>query len=281
MKNTRYIFICVLLILCFVVTGCSNVEGLKVKLGMKNNDFEYIKQGKIEKMVIQNTRDKGFRFVVTDKKVITELYDILSAAKEVNEKSALEPDYIFEMQEGPNKIYKFNYIAGLDKKDAANLYSDDKMYVVSKRIDRDIIKSLWNLRIPKEFNYIYYESILKTLDEYEKKEGKQKKIGINIYDDVQVAKFILSTDLEDFKAKLDPKGRNAVIADKDKEYDVKMSVKTYGYKSDTFKAIIVFWNKAEMSEKKYYVSNQYLKGEWIMDVFTTDTKEGKEKLKEF
>jgi MFS superfamily sulfate permease-like transporter len=248
---------------------------------MKNNDFEYIKQGKIEKMVIQNTRDKGFRFVVTDKRVITELYDILSSAKEVNEKSTLEPDYIFEMQEGPNKVYKFNYIAGLDKTDAANLYSDNKMYLVSKRIDSDIIKSLWNLRVPKEFNYIYYESILRTLDEYQKKEGKQKNVGINIYDDVEVAKFILSTDLEDFKTKLEPKGRNAVIADKDKEYDVKMTVKTYGYKSTTFKAIITFWNKMEMSEKKYYVSDTYSNGEWIMDVFTTDTTDGKNKLKDF
>lgn len=247
---------------------------------MKNNDFEYIKQGKIEKMVIQNTRDKGFRFVVTDKKVITELYDILSSSKKVDKKSALEPDYIFEMQEGPDKVYKFNYIVGLDKKDAANLYSDNKMYLVSKRIDSDIIKS-WDLRIPKEFNYIYYTSILKTLDEYEKKAGKQKNIGINIYDDVQVAKFILSTDLEDFKAKLEPKGRNAVIANKDKEYDVEMSVKTWGYKSTTFKAVITFWNKAEMSEKKYYVSDKYKDGEWVMDVFATDTPEGLEKLKSF
>ena len=281
MKNIKYTYIGLLLIICFGFTGCSSIDGLKVKLGMKNNDFEYIKQGKIEKMVIQNTRDKGFRFVVTDKRVITELYDILSTAKKVEEKSALEPDYVFEMQEGPNKVYKFNYIAGLDKKDAANLYSDNKMYLVSKRIDSDIIKSLWNLRIPKEFNNVYYSSVLKTLDEYQKRDGKQKKVGINIYDDVQVAKFILSTDLEDFKAKLEPKGRNAVIAEKDKEYDVQMSVKTYGYKATTFKAIIIFWNKSEMSEKKYYVSNQYKNGEWIMDVFIADTKEGQDKLKDF
>lgn len=280
-KNIRYVYITLLLIICFGVTGCSSIDKLKVKVGMKNNDFEYIKQGKIEKMVIQNTRDKGFRFVVTDKRVITELYDILSSAKEVNEKSDLEPDYIFEMQEGPNKVYKFNYIAGQDKEGAANLYSDNKMYLVSKRIDSDIIKSLWNLRIPKQFNYIYYESILKVLDEYEKAQGKQNQIGINIYDDVQVAKFILSTDLEDFKAKLGQKGRSGVIAEKDKEYDVKMTVKTYGYKSSTYKAIITFWNKKEMSEKKYYVWNTYSNGEWIMDVFTTDTPEGKSKLKDF
>ena len=35
---------------------------------MKNNDFEYIKENKINKIIIQNTRDPGYRFIVTDKK---------------------------------------------------------------------------------------------------------------------------------------------------------------------------------------------------------------------
>lgn len=227
---------------------------------MKNNDFEYIKQGKIKKIVIQNTRDPGFRFVVTDKKAISELYDILSTAKEAQNKSTLEPDYIFEMQEGINKTYTFNYIAGLDKKDAGNLYSEDKVYVVSKRIDNDIIKSFWNIRKPKNFNSIYYGLILSQVEQYAKEEGKDKTIGINIYDDVEIAKFILSTDLENFKRNLQERAPDAEMISTPKEgntpknYDSVMTVRTVGYKTFLYKCEITFLDKQKNSEKKYFIT---------------------------
>ena len=194
-RINRSIILAVILIFSLCFTGCSKLDSMKVKLGLKNNDFEYIKQNKIEKIVIQNTRDQGYRFVVTDKKAIQELYEILSSAKEVKEKSTLKPDYVFEMHEGHNKVHKFNYVAGLDKSNGGNLYSDDKIYIVSKRIDNDIIKNFWNIRIPKDFTDIYYNSILKTLNEYLKDTKSNKSIGINLDEDIDIAKFILSTDL--------------------------------------------------------------------------------------
>jgi hypothetical protein len=251
------------------------LDQIEVKLGMKNNDFEYIKQGKIKKIVIQNTRDPGFRFVVTDQKAISELYDILSTAKEVQNKSTLEPDYVFQMEESPNKIYTFNYIAGLDKGDAGNLYSEDKVYVVSKRIDNDIIKSFWNIRKPKDFAKLYYGLILNQVDAYSKSEGNGKSIGINIYDDIDVAKFILSTDLENFKSDLASKYSNAELINppasgqKAKDYDVIMNVKTVGYKTFLYNCIVTFTDKKKNSEKKYYIqiSDQYKDGRWSTKVY--------------
>ncbi|MBV7272713.1 hypothetical protein JMF89_01440 [Clostridiaceae bacterium UIB06] len=255
------------MMVCVFSTGCTKLDELKVKAGLKNTDFEYIKQGKIKKIVIRSTRDQGFGFVVADKKVMDELYNILSTAKAAPQKSSLEPDYVFEMVEGSNKVHKFNYVAGLDKKDSGNLYGDDKIYVVSKRIDNDIIKSYWTIREPKDFKEVYYGSIIEALNQYLKDKDKNKAVGINLKEDVESAKFILSTELESFKEDLKDKFKNVSIADKDKEnYDVWMTVKTQGYKSTLYKATAVFWDKAEKSEKKYYIYSKYENNRWNVKI---------------
>ena len=266
-KSKSYLFLAILLIFCFFSSGCSKFDELKVKSGLKNTDFEYIKQGKIQKIVIQSTRDQGFRFIVTDQNAIRELYDILSTAKTASQKSSLEPDYVFEMDEGNNKVHKFSYVAGLDRTDSGNLYSDDKIYIVSKRIDNDIIKSFWTIRKPKDFKEVYYGSIIDTLNQYLKDKDKNKTVGVSLKDDVESGKFILSTDLEDFKSDLKDKFKNVSVADKDKEnYDVWVTVKTQGYKATLYKAIVIFWDKNEKSEKKYYIFNKYENGRWNIKV---------------
>lgn len=274
--------ICFVLILTAVLlsTGCDMINNLEVKTGLKNRDFEYIKQGKIQKIVIQNTRDRGFRFVVTDEKAIQDLYNILSSAKHANEKSSLEPDYIFEMYESANVVHKFNYIAGLDKKDGGNLYSDNNIYIVSDRIDNDIIKSLWNIRKPKDFQEIYYGSIIKYLDEYDEEfktaTGKSNpSIGININDDVDVSKFILSTDIEDFKNELQDKGINATLmnaSDDGSKYDIVMTMKTAGYKSTLYKSSATFYSNIDKSEKKLYSEYQIVNSIWQFNMYNDSTK---------
>ncbi|WP_374119047.1 hypothetical protein [Clostridium sp. OS1-26] len=265
--NIKKFFLIIFIITCVFSTGCSSLDNIKIKSGLKNTDFEYIKQGKIQKIVIQSTRDQGFRFIVTDQKAIGELYDILSTAKTATQKSSLEPDYVFEMVEGNNKVHKFNYVAGLDKSDSGNLYSNDKIYVVSKRIDNDIIKSFWTIRKPKDFKEVYYGSLIDTLSEYLKDKDKNKSVGVSLKDDVDAAKFILSTDLEDFKGELKDKFNNTSVADKGKEnYDVWVTVKTQGYKSTLYKATVVIWDKAEKSEKKYYIYDQYETNRWNVKI---------------
>lgn len=273
-KNNKSIIIAMVLLFCFITSGCNKIDEIKVKTGLKNNDFEYINEGKIESIVIQNTRDQGFRFKVTDKNVISEIYDVLSTAKTASKKSSLEPDYIFEMEEGNNKIHKFSYVTGLDKKDSGNFYNEGKTYIVSNRIDNDIINKYWNIRKPKNFNQVYYKSITNVLDQYLKDSNKNKSVGINLKDDVDSAKFILSTDLEDFNNDLSSKFKNVSVANKDKEnYDTWLTIKTEGYKSTMYKATIVLLDKSSKIEKKYYINDTYKTGGW--DFKITDSKPDK------
>ncbi|MBZ9684946.1 hypothetical protein G9F72_001040 [Clostridium estertheticum] len=269
-KNKLLIF-SFIIIAAFIFTGCKRFDGIKVKLGVKNNDFEYIKQGRIKKIIIQSTRDKSFRFVVTDEIAIKDLYEILSTSKEVGEKSTLESDYIFEMYEGIDKVHKFNYIAGLDEKDGANLYSTDKSYIVSKRIDNDIIQNFWNIRKPIDFKTVYYDSISKVLDKYVKSnakvDDKGKKIGIDISEDNSVAKFVLSTDLETFKSKILNDYNAVLLKGKSADYDVLIKVKTEGYKATIYKSSVTIKTALSEKEKLYYVVAKYDKGLWNIETF--------------
>lgn len=264
-KNKLLIF-SFIMIAAFLFTGCKSFDQIKVKIGVKNNDFEYIKQGRIKKIIIQSTRDKSFRFVVTDEIAIKDLYDILSTSKEVSVASTLESDYIFEMYEGIDKVHKFNYIAGLDEKDGANLYSTDKSYIVSKRIDNDIIQNFWNIRKPIDFKTVYYDSITKVLAEYVKGDVKGKKIALDISEDNGVSKFVLSTDLESFKSKL-LNNYNTVLNDKKSKNDVLIKVKTEGYKATIYKSSMTIKNSVNAKEKKYYVVAKYDKGLWNIETF--------------
>lgn len=266
-KKIRWLFIICIFLLTPIFGGCSRIDDAKVRLGIKNKDFDYIKDGRISKVIIQNKRDKGFTFIVTDKKAIKDLYEILSSAKEVKDKITLEPDYILEFHEGVNQVHKFSYVAGLDKKDAGNLYSDDKIYIVSKRLDDDIIKNFWNIRTPKEFKNVYYESMLRAIEDYRKTSGSEKIIGLDISDE-EVAKFILTMDLEEFVEKLDNKTELIKNDDRNK-YEVTMDIETEGYKTDIYKCIITFYDKASKKETKYYFINKYELTSWRFS-FTKD-----------
>lgn len=271
-KINKIKILSVFIIIMFSISlmGCSRVDDLKVKFGFKNNDFEYIKDGKIQKIVIQNTRDQGYRFIVTDQKAIKDLYEMFSTAKVVKEKSSLEPDYTFEMYDSKNNIYKFKYIAGLDKTSAGNFYNEGKVYIVSKRIDNDIIKNFWNIRIPKDFKVVYYNSILEVLDQYTK-DNKNKRIGINFQEDVDGAKFLLSTDLDEFSNKLKSKYSNVeIISGEKSNYEVIMTIKTEGYKRTLYKCSVSFWDYKQKSESKYFIWDEYLNNRWVIKA--TDKK---------
>ncbi len=249
------------------LSGCTAIDSAKVSLGWKNTDFEYIKQNKIKEIVIQSTRDPGFRFVVSDQNVISDLYDLLSSAKVVSQKSSLNPDYILEMDEGNGTVHKFEYVAIVGKTGEGNLYSGDKIYTVSKRIDNDIIKNFWNIRKPKDFESIYYNSLKKTIDQYFSGKDKGVSVGVNLTDDVDVAKFLLSADLEDFQGKLKSGYKNSeIVKEKKGQYDVLVTIKTQGFKSTLYKAVVYFWDKKAQTEVKYYIYNKYENGIWNISI---------------
>lgn len=265
--NKKYLYIFLVVLMFIPLSGCSKIDNLKVKMGLKNNDFDYMTENKVDKIVIQSNRDPRFRFVVTDKGTIQDLHKILSEAKVANEKTSLEPDYIFEIHQNDETVIKFNYVVGLQEKKQGNFYNDDKAYVVSKRIDNDIIRNLSTLTKPRKFEELYYDTILKFIDKYGDSFDTNKKIGVNISDDVEVLKYVLSTDLEYFKDRLNDKLPNAKVVNKNKnDFDILVNVKTYGYKTTIYKSIITLQDKSNNTENKYYVLCNYEDNSWSIDV---------------
>lgn len=247
--------------------GCSYIDNIYVKLGMKNLDFEYINEGKVDRIVIQSTRDKGFRFLVKDPSVISDMYSILSSAKEVETKTTLDPDYIFEIHIG-EEVKSFYYVTGFNEENEGNFYNDEKIYKMSKRLDNDIIQNLSFNRKPREFQNIYYSSILETLQKNKEMLNQGNvKVGIDILGDIDVAKYLLSTEIEDFKRKVKNIVPNADIMEHNREaFDIIVSVRNYGHKTTAYKTIITIENKLDLSERKFYVDGTYDKG-WQISIF--------------
>lgn len=274
MKKRSLALIVIFIVIAGLFSGCSQIDAAKVKLGLKNQDFEYIKEGRVKKVVIQNSRDRGYKFVVTNPVAISELYDILSDAKPVDSKTSLDSDYIFRLEEDSDKVHEFNYVVGLDKKDGGNLYSKDKYYIVTNRIDNDILNNFTDLRTPKDFNKLYYTFIKKCIDRYrEDTKNNDKSIGININDDVDVAKYIFSYDLEDFRKSLPSNVK--LLKDSNDSCDVKETVITTGYKAagysdeykyngieydSIYKSIVTFYDNNTKDTKKYYMTARYKNG---------------------
>lgn len=280
MKKKKVLVCCILILIVAFFSGCSKVDVLKVKLGLKNNDFEYIKQGKVKKIVIQNKRDSGYQFVVTSPTAIKELYDILSDAKPVANKSTLQPDYVFSLYENEKVVHEFNYIVGLDSKEAGNLYSSTQCYIVPSRIDSNILKNFNSVRTPKDFNKLYYNFIIQCINKYRvDAKVSNKSIIVNLNDDVDVQKYIFSTDLYEFQKDLPANAK--LLQNSTDTADIKESVVTDGYKFGNFKynsskteygyiyrSTVTFEDNSTKETKKYYVVGTYLSDDsgWNIDI---------------
>ncbi|GAA0177997.1 lipoprotein [Clostridium sediminicola] len=264
-KSFKLFIVYMLFLFSIFFVGCSRIDDLKVKIGMKNTDFEYVKEGKIKQITIENVRDKSYKFIVKDENSIMQIYDILSKADRVDAKIPLTPDYIISLEDKSSNVYKFSYVAGIDKTETGNFYNDDTAYIVSKRLDNDIIKYFWNLRRPSDFNDVYYGNILKSIDKYYKG-ANINKLGINLLEDREVMKFILTLDMETFKGEL-PKNVKIIETNDKKDYDTVMHITTAGYKSEIFKCIIKFENKKSNKSRTFYIINKYNDGIWSYEFY--------------
>ena len=192
----RHILLGVLIIGILNFSGCTAIEGIEKKLGLKNDYFDYLNSNDVEQISIQSTRDTGFKFIVTDESAIKEMSNLLSKAKISENKSTLDPDYKFEFDLG-DEVKEFYYVVGTDE---GNFYNDENTFSVSKRLDEGIIKNLSFIRKPRDFDYIYYQSILDVLNIVNKNSNiKDYKVGININGDVDCLKYIFSVDLNFFQ----------------------------------------------------------------------------------
>lgn len=259
MKKNKFsiIVLAILIIASMMLSGCDFINNVEVKLNLKNQKFDYIKQNRVDKIVIQSVRDSGFRFIVNDSKAIDDIYDILSDGSEVSQKSSLAPDYIFEIYIG-DEVKKYQYVVGENEKGTGNFYDENDAFSVPKNLENTIMENLSFIRKPRDFNYIYYQSILKVIETKKDALADGSKVGIDIQGDTDCLKYVFSTDLEEFKKSLNAELPNSDLVDKNPEdFDVIVKVKNRGFNTTLFKTLITIDNKKDKSSENYYVIAEY------------------------
>lgn len=258
-------------IVVFFVGGSSIINGIAVKMGFKNNYFNYFKSGVVTEVAMQSTRDPGFRIVVTEPTAINDVFNVLSSGKLVSasNKSTLAPDYTVEIYEG-NKVSTYDYVAGQTSGNTGNFYSPDgkQVFHLSKRLDNQIIQNLSFIQKPRDFNSIYYGSILDVLklDKDQLTQGNPT-VAVNVLDDYLCTKFLLSVDMQNFLSEAKEIVPNISFMNHDRsKFDIIVNVQCYGYTSKTFKTVITINDKLNNSEKTYYVQGDY-DGSWNTQIF--------------
>ncbi|NLZ34195.1 hypothetical protein [Clostridium isatidis] len=229
----------------------------------KDNYFDYLKNSNVELISIQNVRDKSFKFLMTDKKAINNMSDLLSKAEVSETKSDLDPDYIFQIKIG-DKIEEYNYIVGDYN---GNFYNDERIFTMPKRLDEAIMQNLSIIRKPRDFEYIYYNTILDTI-KLNKEQLTDKKVGIDIYQDIDCLKYILSSELKEFINNAKEILPNVELVEKDtSNFDVVIGIKNRGHSTTVYKSNIKIENKIDKSEDNYYVIGEYEFNEWDYKVY--------------
>lgn len=263
--NKSLVMFLVLIMIVTPLSGCSVINDLAVDLNFRNEKFDYIKQNKVDKIIIQNVRDNGFRFIVNDSKAVNDIYKILSKGKECKEKSSLDPDYMFEIWIGDD-VKKYSYVVGANSSRVGNFYDDENAFSVPKNLENTIMQNLSFIRKPRNFEYIYYASILKVV-ESNKDLLSNGKVGIDISGDVDCLKYVFSKDLEEFKKNLNKLIPNVGLVNNNREdFDIIIKVKNRGYNSTAFKTLITIDNKLDKSFKSYYITAEYIYKDWEINV---------------
>lgn len=244
-----------------------------VKLNLKNNDFEYINQSKVDKIIIQSTRDSGFKFVISDSNAIKDIYDVLSKGKVKDEKTSLDPDYNLEVYMG-DEVKTYKYVVSVDERGVGNFYDDNTSYLIPKDLDDTILQNLSTIRKPRDFESIYYNSILEVINK--KKDeltSTDNKVGINISGDVDCLKYMFSVDIKSFEKNLDKIVPGTKLVNNDAaDFDTVVTVKNRGYSSKVFKTTIIVDNKKDKSYETYYVQGTYEDKAWKITVSEPNEK---------
>lgn len=273
MKKTKFLILGLFMFLATMLSGCSLLDKGMVKLNLKNDDFEYITQNKVDKIIIQSTRDSGFRFIINDSTAINDIYSILSSGKVKDKKTDLDPDYLFEVYIGDD-VKSYQYVVSVDERGVGNFYDDENSYLISKSLDDTILQNLSTIRKPKNFEDIYYDSILEVLKkDKDKLSSSDNKVGINISGDVDCLKYMFSVDLKGFESDIAKIIPNAKLVNNNiSDFDTVITVKNRGYSTKVFKTTIIVDNKLDKSYETFYVQGKYEYKNWTITVSEPNEK---------
>ncbi len=231
--------------------GCSKIDGFLGSSNRNDNYFDFVNENNITKISVQSTRDPGFKFIVTKGSAITNTSNLLTKSKIAKEKSQLEPDYKFEFYTR-DEIQEFYYVVGSD---SGNFYNDENIFTTSSRLDEGIIQNLSFIRQPRDFQYIYYESILKLIEKLKyERELSEYKIGVNITGDIDCLKYVYSIDIEKFL-----KNANGIIPNvsmvnnNENDFDLVLTLENRGYDSTTYKTRVIVNDRKNNIIDNYYI----------------------------
>lgn len=248
----RIALVAALLAFLVLFTGCVAGEALMERYGLRNGDFEFLKDDDFRSILIESTRDPRFRFIVTDPMTIREIHQSLSSARGMEEPSRLEPDYVFEFQFADGAVRRYHYVAGLSYQGGGNFYGEDAVYRVADRIDNTLIRNLYSLRKPKFFERVYYDSMVELVRLVEAQHSGT--VGVKIHNDMEILKFQLSVDIERFRENLLKEG--AYLLAEGQKSDLVLDVKTQGFTTTVYKAVVQLTKGAEVSQP-YYIYGRF------------------------
>lgn len=265
-KKKNWLVAILLVMLSMYLISCGAIDSLKRAFNNKNDYF--VTSNEVDQISIQNIRDKSFKFLVTDESAIENMYKFLSEAKETDVRSELQPDYIVEIVMGED-ILQFNYVVGAYE---GNFYNDEISFTVSSRLDEAILQNLSIIRKPRDFEYIYYEPLLDVIDKLSSTINyEDKKVGINIKEDVDCVKYIFSTDLDNFLKKARKIAPNIdIVNGNEDEFDVIVTIKNRGHSTTIYKSNITVKNKVDNTSYYYYVFGENEYKEWEVNIYTEE-----------
>ncbi len=269
-RKIKVALLSIFLITINILGGCTPIESIEKKLGMKNDYFEFLNNNNVDKISIQSTRDSGFKFIVTEDSAIKDMYELLSRAKISETKSTLEPDYIFEFKIG-EEVKSFYYVVGSDE---GNFYNDNEIFTASKRLDEGIIQNLSFIRKPRDFDYIYYQSILDVLNVLKDKvKLSDYNIGINIQGDIECLKYVFSVNLKSFLEEARKIAPNIqLVENNDENFDLVLTVKNRGYNSTNYKTKITVNDRIQKYTDEYFITAINEFKEWNIKVSEANNK---------
>ena len=269
-RKAKVTLLSIFLVTMTILGGCNPIESIEKKFGIRNEYFEFLNNNNVSKISIQSTRDPGFKFIVTEDSAIKNMYQLLAKSKVSESKSTLEPDYIFEFQIG-EEVRNFYYVVGSDE---GNFYNDNDIFTTSKRLDEGIIQNLSFIRKPRDFDYIYYQSILDVLNVIKDKiKLSDYNIGINIQGDIECLKYVFSIDLMSFLEKARKIAPNIdLVKNNDENFDLVITVKNRGYDSTNYKTKITVNDRIQKYTDEYFITAVNEFKEWNIKVSEANNK---------
>ena len=269
-RKAKVTLLSIFLVTMTILGGCNPIESIEKKFGIRNEYFEFLNNNNVSKISIQSTRDPGFKFIVTEDSAIKNMYQLLAKSKVSESKSTLEPDYIFEFQIG-EEVRNFYYVVGSDE---GNFYNVNDIFTTSKRLDEGIIQNLSFIRKPRDFDYIYYQSILDVLNVIKDKiKLSDYNIGINIQGDIECLKYVFSIDLKSFLEKARKIAPNIdLVKNNDENFDLVITVKNRGYDSTNYKTKITVNDRIQKYTDEYFITAVNEFKEWNIKVSEANNK---------